>query len=96
MLPFNLESQAGDKCGELIDWLVINGDGKQPNFDGLATDSENNLKRLACVVGIYNSRARWKIVAKMEVREEDEGGAKSLRIFRRSCIRNGVEFEASV
>jgi hypothetical protein len=95
MLPFNLKSQGGVKYGELLEWILINGDGQYPNFDRLANDAEKNLKRLARAIRMYNSQAQWKIVAEMEVRKEDEGGAKSLDIFRKSCVRNEVEFEAS-
>jgi hypothetical protein len=44
---------------------------------------------------MYNCCAQWKVVAKTELREENEGGAKRLLAFQKICVRNGVRFAAS-
>ena len=93
MLPFNMESQAQDKYGELLDWLSINYPCAEPDFDQIAAEAEQNLKKLASVVGMHLGRSQWKFVATTDLDEKDEGGADALRAFQVSCARNGVEFE---
>jgi hypothetical protein len=92
MLPFNMDSQAEEKYGELLDWITINSSAIEPDFERIAAESENNLKRLACVAGMHHDRARWRVNAWSQVPEEDKGGAKRLGAFQITCARNGVTF----
>jgi hypothetical protein len=93
MLPFNMESQAEDRYGELLDWLFHNSPGEEPDFDKIAAYSEKNLKSLVGVMSMHHRRSQWTVVAKTAVAAEDDGGVKALETFLTRCVMNGVIFE---
>jgi hypothetical protein len=95
MLPFNMESQASNRYDELLEWLAIHYSGEEPDFDQLAAESTNNLKRLASIIGMHQDHAQWRILVKTELEEKDKGGSSSLHNFQVSCARNAVVFENS-
>jgi hypothetical protein len=93
MLPFNMESQGEARYGELLDWLCVNYPTHDPDLDKLTVEAEHNLQRLLAVVGKHAGHAQWRVFAKTQIHERDEGGAKALFDFQVGCARNGVVFE---
>jgi hypothetical protein len=93
MLPFNMESQASDRYGELLDWLCAHSPCAEPDFDKLTCESAHNLHRLVSIAGKQSGYSQWSIFAKTQLDEEDQGGARALRAFQIACAKNGVVFE---
>lgn len=93
MLPFNMVSQAEDRLGDLQDWIFANHlDEEYVDTNIVVADTEQNLKKLARVVGIQQSYSKWEFTANTNVDDEDKGGAKALLALQVSCARNGVMF----
>jgi hypothetical protein len=92
MLPFNMDSQAASRYGELLDWLCTHSPCAEPDFDKLAVEAAHNLQRLVSIVGKHG-HAEWKVCVKTQIDHKDEGGASALHSFQIACAKNGVEFE---
>jgi hypothetical protein len=93
MLPFNMDSQAARRYGDLLDWLCQHSPGDEPDFDKMAVEAAHNLTRLMYIVGKHAGHAEWKVYVKTQISEKDEGGAAALRSFQIACAKNGVVFE---
>ncbi|KAF1849739.1 uncharacterized protein K460DRAFT_381670 [Cucurbitaria berberidis CBS 394.84] len=93
MLPFNMESQAAEGYGDLLDWLFVHSPCAEPDFDKLALKTAHDLRRLVFFVGKHDGNAKWKFTAKTQLKEKDKGGARELRAFQFGCANSGVMFE---
>ncbi|KAF1830668.1 hypothetical protein BDW02DRAFT_633455 [Decorospora gaudefroyi] len=93
MLPFNIDSQAAPRYGELLDWLFVHSSVADPDFDMLAAQASHKLLRLLTVIGKRAGGSKWKVLVKTELREKDLGGAEALDAFRHGCEKYGVLFE---
>jgi len=92
MLPFNMESQASDRYGELLDWIFMWHPTVEPDFEGIALQCAYNLQRMLSVAGSYQGKYQWTMTARSQLEENDEGGLKELRELEAGCEKNGIGF----
>jgi hypothetical protein len=93
MLPFNMESQAEARYGELLDWLFVHSPCAEPDFDKIAAESGHNLQRMVRIVSRHSERSQWKVLVDMQLDEKDDGGCKALQAFQTGCAQNGLSLE---
>ncbi|KAF2848989.1 hypothetical protein T440DRAFT_469736 [Plenodomus tracheiphilus IPT5] len=91
MLPFNMESQAAARYGELLDWLCRHSPTAEPDFDRAASVCMHNLQCMLETAGNYSGRYKWGVIVQTLLDRKDEGGLEALHKFQISCAKNGVE-----
>ncbi|KAH9881583.1 hypothetical protein IAQ61_000309 [Plenodomus lingam] len=90
MLPYNMESQAAARYGELLDWLCTHSPTAEPDFDALASECTHNLHCMLDLAGKHQARYKWDVTVQTHLDRKDEDGLDELRRFQNRCEKNGV------